>query len=57
MNQLKLKTHLPLAIIVIFYLSSCRAIGGIFKAGIWVGIIGVVIIIAIILLIISKMKK
>jgi len=57
MNQLKLKTLLPLAIIITFYLSSCRAIGGIFKAGIWVGIIGVVIIIAIILWIVSKMKK
>ena len=37
--------------------TSCEAIGGIFKAGIWVGIIIVVIIVAIIFWLISKAKK
>ena len=35
-------------------LSSCEAIGGIFKAGVWVGVIIVVAIIALVLFIISK---
>jgi len=35
-------------------LSSCEVIGGIFKAGIWSGIIIVVIVIALIIWLISK---
>lgn len=38
-------------------LNSCQAIAGIFKAGIWTGIIGIIIIIIIIFWLISKMKK
>ena len=37
--------------------TSCEAIGGIFKAGIWVGIIVVVIIVAIIFWLINKAKR
>ncbi len=39
---------------VIMLLSSCTAIGDIFKTGMWFGIIAVVVIIAIIIFIISK---
>ncbi len=42
---------------IITTLSSCEAIGGIFKAGIWVGVVVVVLIVGIILWIISKAKK
>jgi hypothetical protein len=35
-------------------LSSCEVIGGIFKAGVWSGIIVVVIVIALIIWLISK---
>ncbi|MEO7310059.1 MAG: phosphatidate cytidylyltransferase [Chitinophagaceae bacterium] len=38
-------------------LSSCAAIGGIFKAGVWTGFIIVAIIIAIIIFIISRSSK
>jgi hypothetical protein len=38
-------------------LSSCQAIAGIFKAGIWFGVIGVIVIVAIIFWLISKSKK
>ena len=37
--------------------SSCEAIGGIFKAGIWTGLILVAIVIAIVIFIISKFRK
>jgi hypothetical protein len=37
--------------------SSCEAIAGIFKAGLWVGIIGVVIVVAIILWLVGKARK
>jgi hypothetical protein len=38
-------------------LSSCAAIAGIFKAGVWTGIIIVVVIIAIIIWIISRVTR
>jgi hypothetical protein len=38
-------------------LSSCAAIGGIFKAGMWVGVIVVVIIVALVLWLIGKARK
>lgn len=44
------------ALIVTFVtlLSSCEVIGGIFKAGVWSGIIIVVIVVALIIWLISK---
>jgi hypothetical protein len=40
-----------------FLLSSCQAIGDIFKAGMWVGVIVVVLIIALVLWLIGKMRR
>lgn len=39
-----------------FLLSGCEAIGDIFKAGLWVGVIIVVLIIALVLWLIRKMR-
>ena len=39
-----------------FSLSSCDAIAGIFKAGAYTGIIGVVLVVALVLFLISKMR-
>jgi hypothetical protein len=41
----------------IFFLSSCQVIGGIFKAGVWVGVILVVGIIGLVLYLISKFSN
>jgi hypothetical protein len=38
-------------------LSSCEVIGGIFKAGVWVGVIVVVAIIALILWLVGRSRK
>ena len=38
-------------------MSSCEVIGDIFKAGVWVGVLLVVVVLAIIFWIISKAKK
>ncbi|MCW3107158.1 MAG: hypothetical protein JWQ09_1664 [Segetibacter sp.] len=38
-------------------LSSCQVIGDIFKAGVWVGVIVVVVIIALVLWLIGKARK
>ena len=51
------KTKLSFLVFLSLLLSSCSAIAGIFKAGMWVGIIGVVILVALILWLISKAKK
>jgi hypothetical protein len=53
--------NLPTAIISMFVMavsfSSCEAIGNIFKAGVWVGVVVVVVIIALIFWLISRAGK
>ena len=56
MNKSKLNL-LPLLALIVLSLSSCEAIGAIFKAGVWVGIVIVVIVIAIIFWLIRKFSK
>jgi TRAP-type C4-dicarboxylate transport system permease large subunit len=43
--------------LVTFSLSSCEAIGGIFKAGVWSGILLIVLIVAVIIFIATKFTK
>lgn len=47
---------LPLLLLV-FSLSSCEAIGGIFKAGMWTGIIVVVAVIILIIWLIGRGRR
>ncbi|WP_165953070.1 hypothetical protein [Pedobacter changchengzhani] len=51
-----MKKIFPLAIIAFLCttLSSCEVIGGIFKAGVWSGVIVVVIVLALIIWVLSK---
>lgn len=44
-------------ILMAFFLSSCQAIGDIFKTGVWTGVILVVLVIAAIIFIIARMGK
>ena len=48
---------LLLGLLMAFVLQGCAVAGGIFKAGIWVGVFAVVIVVIIILVIVSKSKK
>lgn len=57
MNQSNLKTILVSMLFLGVTLSSCEAIAGIFKAGVWFGVIGVVVILVIIFWLISKAGK
>lgn len=55
-NQLRIQT----AFIAVFLfattlLSSCQAIGSIFRAGVWVGVIAVIVVIGLIIWAISSM--
>ena len=56
MDKAKIKL-LPLLLFTVLFLSSCEAIGAIFKAGVWVGIAIVVIILLIIFWLIRKFSK
>ena len=44
-------------IIIMTSLSSCAAIGGIFKAGIWTGVIGVALVVFLVIYLISRSRR
>ena len=55
MRSLRLSLFLLVGVLA-FSLSSCAAIGDIFKAGAYTGIIGVVIVVALIIFVIRKIS-
>ena len=56
--MIKLNFRSLVSLLILFVsLSSCEVIGGIFKAGVWSGVLIVVLIIALIIFIIAKMGK
>ena len=57
MNKSNLKTILLPMLIIAITFSSCQAIADIFKAGVWFGVIGIIVIIVIIFWLISKAGK
>lgn len=57
MKKLNQGFILSLLLSVSILFSSCEAIGDIFKAGAWFGIIGVVVVVVIIFWLIRKARK
>ncbi len=57
MNKFNLGKMALVVFFVVMTLSSCQAIGDIFKTGVWFGVIGVIVVIAIIFWLINKTKK
>ena len=57
MYKFNLRTALVFMLVMAISFSSCQAIEGIFKAGVWVGVIAVVVVIALIFWLISKAGK
>lgn len=57
MKKLNQGFILSLLLSVSILFSSCEAIGDIFKAGAWFGVIGVVVVVAIIFWLIRKARK
>ncbi len=57
MKNLNFKSLFAPLLLIMITLSSCEAIAGIFKAGVWVGIIIVIVVIALIFWIINKVGK
>jgi hypothetical protein len=54
--KMRLMTIL-VALFAAFTLGGCDLIGGIFKAGMWVGVIGIVAVIALIGYVISRFRR
>ena len=55
-----MKKNLTLIVLLasaIFLLSSCQAIGDVFKTGMWAGVIVVVAVVVLVLWLIGKMRK
>jgi hypothetical protein len=53
-----MKKILPfMFIFLVTFLSGCEVIGGIFKAGVWVGVLIVAAIVGLILFLIGKSRK
>jgi hypothetical protein len=52
--HLKMKKLLPFFLFSLLLLNSCTVIGGIFKAGVWVGVLLVVFIIGIIIWLVTR---
>ena len=57
MDKFNLKTVLLIMLVMAISFSSCQAIESIFKAGVWVGVIAVVVVVALIFWLISKAGK
>jgi hypothetical protein len=43
-----------LALLITFCFTGCAVVGGIFKAGVWVGVLGVLIVIGLIIFFITR---
>lgn len=57
MKPMKAFQFLILLVATSTLLSSCEVIGGIFKAGVWVGVLVVVAIIAVIIWLVGKSRS
>jgi len=44
-------------VVVAWSLSACSVVGGIFKAGVWVGVVAVVLVLALIIWAISRVTR
>jgi hypothetical protein len=51
------KVNFFLLAVLIIFLSSCEVIGGIFKAGVWTGIIAVAIVLGLIIFLVTRGGK
>ena len=54
----KLSFSLATAMIILMTsLSGCSAIGGIFKAGMWTGVIGIALVVFLVIFLISRSRR
>ena len=48
---------ITLFMLIVTTMGSCQVIGDIFKAGVWVGVLLVIVVVAVILWLVGKSKK
>jgi hypothetical protein len=51
-----LSTKLILASAVLLSLAGCELIGNIFEAGVWTGVIGIVVVVALVIFVVTRMR-
>jgi uncharacterized membrane protein len=56
MLQISTLSRIALLIVLALPLAGCEVIGGIFKAGMWVGALGVVLIAVLLVVAVAKMR-
>jgi hypothetical protein len=56
-NNAQLLVNLVIAFLLTFIMSGCDVIGGIFEAGMWTGLIGLVLVIILVFWIFNKMRR
>jgi len=54
---MKKAIQIPLMVLILLQMSSCSVIEGIFKAGFWSGIIIVIIVVALVIWILTKLFR
>ena len=54
MNKVSIGSLLAFAVV---FLTSCELIGGVFKVGMWVGVILVILVVAIVLWLLRKIRR
>jgi tellurite resistance protein TehA-like permease len=55
-EHMRFKNFLPIAALLLLTTTGCQVIADIFQAGIWVGVLGVAIVLAIIAFIASRFR-
>jgi hypothetical protein len=49
-------TRILLIVLLAVSAAGCELIGGIFKAGVWVGAIGIILIVVLVVVVVGKMR-
>ena len=57
MNTVRFPFFAALLVLLTFSLSSCDAIGAIFKAGAWTGIVGVFLLVLLIWFVVNRFRR
>jgi hypothetical protein len=50
------RTRIALIVLLAMTASACELIGGIFKAGVWVGAIAVILVVVLLVVVVAKVK-
>ena len=49
--------RMVLVVLLAMSVAACEVIGGIFKAGVWIGAVGVILIVVLVIFVVAKVKR